>query len=283
MAAEAAGRLLVARENWQNRLQYLLPDEDASRLLSVTAGDARFAWDTVDSPQFAIDRYGIPWLFFIDGARQAVFYTRWLGRGWGAFGAAGKITRNTARMEDSHLPVDRVAVEERQLPGRSDIALLVENDSTTPSAVFRRIAVPTLAAEPGRKILFFDLEEIASLDGLSLALNQPRKEGQVLGPGAPGEPDADRIGPPVRVLKQNGLYRMWYAGVVESGFIRPLVGMVSRRICGKPGWPRLPPGQARPGSVSRQKRHQSPSRVGPVPCRNRDLLRSPGSDVGAPL
>ena len=210
-----AGRLLLVRENWQNRLQSAWPEEDASRLGPVTQNDARFAWDTVDSPQFSVDRYGIPWLFFIDGARQTAFYTRWLGSGWGAFGTAGKVAWNTPRMEDTHLPIDRISVEARQPAGRGDIGLLVESEGPRPAAYFRRISVPTLAAEPGRKILFLDLEEIGALDGLSLALNHPTKVGEVLGPGRRGEPDADHLGPPVRVLKQNGRYRMWYAGAAK--------------------------------------------------------------------
>ncbi len=211
VTAAPAG-LLAVRENWLNRLEYFRPAADPHPLHSVTAADARFAWDTAYAPQFALDGYGIPWLFFIDSARATVFYTRWLGTRWGSFGTAGKITRNSPRMEDGHLPIDRIAVEERLQAGQDGLGLLIENDSTTPAVAFRRITVPTLAADPGRKLLFLDLEELAAVDGIAQPLNSPRKQGQVLGPAPTGRPDSDYIGPPIRVLKQGANYRMWYAG-----------------------------------------------------------------------
>ena len=164
---------IAVREDQQNQLDRFFLDGSPPRLVSLSRSpeDRRFAWDTLHSPQFATDRYGTPWLFFIDSARQHVFYTRWLGGGWGPIGTAGKLTWNSGRFEDNHLPVDRIAVEERQAAG--DFGLLLENDTLTPGAEFFRVPVVRLSAEPGRKILFLDLEELASFDGLTLVLNPP--------------------------------------------------------------------------------------------------------------
>ena len=220
VVAEAGVRPLVIRENKLNRLEYFrMPGAEVPLpSINLSEDDPRFAADTLHSPQFCIDRHGVPWLFFIDSSRLHVFYTRWLGAGWGPIGTAGRLTHNSVRMEDSRLPIDRLSVEERMRADGSDFCLLIENTSTTPTAVFRRIAVPQLSADTGRKNLFFDLEEIASIDGLGLNLNSPRKQGPVLTPGRPGEFDSERSGPFVRVLKEEGRYRMWYAG-----FTRPPV------------------------------------------------------------
>jgi len=215
VVALVGGAPLVVRENKLNRLDYFRMPAPELPLpsISLSLDDPRFAADTLHSPQFSVDRHGVPWLFFIDSSRQHVFYARWLGTRWGPVGTAGRLTHNSARLEDSRLPIDRIAVEERMRADGNDLGLLIENTSTTPAAAFRRIELPRLEAEPGRKVLFLDLEEIAEIDGLQQHLNSPRKQGPVLPPGAPGDFDSDRTGPFVRVLKENGRYRMWYSGL----------------------------------------------------------------------
>ena len=76
-------------------------------------------------------------------------------------------------------------------------------------------AVPSLAAEPGKKVLFLDLLELAGKDRLELRVNAAEKyaDNPVIGPGGPNDFDSLRAGNFLRVLKVNGVYRMWYAAL----------------------------------------------------------------------
>ena len=211
---ESGSTLVAVRESNHHELQafHFADKSEVITTLNRDENDRRFAWDTLHSPQLIVDGHGVTWMFFIDSARRTVFHTRWLGTGWGPIGTAGSLVRNSSRMEDSHLVIDRIAVNLRRTAGRDEISLLMENTSDTPTAVFRRIGVLSPEATPGRKLLFFDLEEFAEIDGASLRLNSPTKQGTIIPPGEPGDFDDSRTGPFLRVLKENGRYRMWYAG-----------------------------------------------------------------------
>jgi hypothetical protein len=206
--------LLIVRENNHHQLQYFQPAKvpTAPALFTGAGDDRRFDWDTVHSPQLVVDGHGIPWVFFIDSARRTVFHSRWLGTRWGPIETTGSLVRNTSRMEDSHLAINRIAVDVRVTKGGSDIAVLMENTSDAPAVSFRRIPVPAPVAEPGRKLLFLDLGDLATLDGVMLNLNSPQKKGRIVNSGQPGDFDSHRTGPFLRVLKENNRYRMWYSG-----------------------------------------------------------------------
>ncbi len=212
--ARTGETLLAVRESIHHQLQFSLLNTTPATFSAVAAPavDHRFEWDTLHRQQLVVDGYGVPWLFFIDSARCTAFYTRWLGTRWGPILSAGSLIRNSARMEDNHLTIDRLAVEARTTKEGSEIALLLENTDAAPRMAFRRIAVPAPAAEPGSKLLFLDLNEIAEVDGAVLEVNAPHKQGTIIPRGAPDSFTADRTGPFVRVLKEDGLYRMWYSG-----------------------------------------------------------------------
>ena len=105
------GRTLAVYEDTYSHLMTVLPEEAPPRAVPLTRSRPRFAWHTFHSPQFALDRYGIAWLFFVDSARQHVFRTRWLGEDWGPIHNTAKLIRNSPRMEDNHLSIERLAVE----------------------------------------------------------------------------------------------------------------------------------------------------------------------------
>jgi hypothetical protein len=70
-------------------------------------------------------------------------------------------------------------------------------------------------ARPGTKILFFDLLEVQQMDGLALKLNAVQKHpgNPVIGAGEEGDFDEDGAGHFLRVIKEDGRYRMWYTGM----------------------------------------------------------------------
>ena len=208
--AETQGQLLAVYEDTYSHLVTIIPEGPTPRPIPLTRARPRFAWHTFHSQQVSLDRYGIAWLFFVDSARQHVFRTRWLGQKWGPIHSTAKLTWNSPRMEDNHLPIDRLAVEVASEETADEIGILLAHGA---NQAFHSIPVPSLEASPGKRILFLDLLEIQTLDGLELMLNQAEKyhNNPVIQAGEEKDPDAHGAGNFLRVLKEENLYRMWYS------------------------------------------------------------------------
>ena len=208
--AKTQGQLLAVYEDTYSHLKTILPEEATRGAIPLTRPRPRFAWHTFHSSQIRLDRYGIAWLFFVDSARQHVFRTRWLGEKWGPIHSTAKLTWNSPRMEDNHLPIDRLAVEVVRDETAPGIGILLTNGA---HQAFHSIPVPSLEAAPGKKVLFLDLAEIQNLNGLELELNQARKhrDNPVIEAGAAEDPDVHGAGNFLRVLKEENRYRMWYS------------------------------------------------------------------------
>lgn len=204
------GRTLAVYEDTYSHLMTVLPEDASPRAVPLTRSRPRFAWHTFHSPQFALDRYGVAWLFFVDSARRHVFRTRWLGEDWGPVHNTAKLTRNSPRMEDNHLSIDRLAVETGMGEGEPGIKILVTHGD---QQVLRSVPVPSLEASPGKKVLFLDLAEVQALANLRLRVNQAQKHpgNPVIQAGEEGDPDVHGAGNFLRVLKEDGVYRMWYS------------------------------------------------------------------------
>ncbi len=204
------GRTLAVYEDTYSHLVTVLPEEEPRRAVPLTRSRPRFAWHTFHSPQFTLDRYGVTWLFFVDSARQHVFRTRWLGQGWGPVHNTAKLVRNSPRMEDNHLSIERLAVETGMGEGAPGIKILLTHGD---QQALRSIPVPSLDASPGKKVLFLDLAEVQALENLRLRVNQARKHAgnPVIRAGGDGDPDVHGAGNFLRVLKEENVYRMWYS------------------------------------------------------------------------
>ena len=208
--AKTQSQLLAVYEDTYSHLRTTIPAEATQPSISLTRARPRFAWHTFHSQQITLDRYGIPWLFFVDSARQHVFRTRWLGQEWGPIHRTAKLTWNSPRMEDNHLPIDRLAVEGDTDKTAPDFGILLTHGA---HQAFHSIPVPSLKATPGKKVLFLDLAEIQNLKGIELKLNQAEKhqDNPVIQAGKPEDPDAHGAGNFLRVLKEDNVYRMWYS------------------------------------------------------------------------
>ena len=210
VVSEASGRAFAVYEDNYNQINSQFLQEEDGEKISLTGSLPRFRYHTLHSPQLSLDRYGIPWLFFVDSSRKHAFQTRWLGEKWGPIHRIAKMTRNSPRMEDNHLSIDGLAVQNQSLEGASTIGiLLVHGDEQ----VFQLVPVPSLVASPGRKVLFLDLQEIQEVEGLDLHLNQAKKYSgnPVIQAGKKDEPDFHGAGNFLRVLKEKGVFRMWYS------------------------------------------------------------------------
>ncbi len=208
--AETQSQLLAVYEDTYSHLRTILPAETTQPSIPLTRARPRFAWHTFHSQQITLDRYGIAWLFFVDSARQHVFRTRWLGQQWGPIQSTAKLTWNSPRMEDNHLPIDRLAVETEGGKTAPEIGILLAHGA---HQAFHSIPVPSLEASSRKKVLFLDLLEIQTLENLELKLNQAEKyqHNPVIQAGEENDPDAHGAGNFLRVLKEGNLYRMWYS------------------------------------------------------------------------
>ena len=204
------GKTLAVYEDTYSHLMTVLPESSPPRAVPLTRSRPRFAWHTFHSPQFALDRYGVAWLFFVDSARQHVFRTRWLGEDWGPVHNTAKLVRNSPRMEDNHLPIERLAVETDMGEGEPGIKILLTHGD---QQALRSVPVPSLEASPGKKVLFLDLAEVQALENLRLRVNSARKHAgnPVIQAGEENDPDVHGAGNFLRVLKEEGVYRMWYS------------------------------------------------------------------------
>ena len=231
---ETPAGILAVHESGTAELRSVFPGGEKKQHFPLTGEDERFAWDFCHSPRFAVDRYGIPWVFFVNGTRQHVFYARWLEKQWSPILNAYWLTRNTPRMDENHLSIERLAVEERMAEEAEGIGVSITHESRFPKTAYHTMPVPALTATPGTTVLFLDLKELQALDGLRLKVNEATKyEGNpVIGRGAAGDFDAGGASQ-LGVLKENGVYRMWYSGVFrEPGSKWPESGPVPMRRIG---------------------------------------------------
>jgi hypothetical protein len=225
--AETTGEVLAVHESGDS-LKYTFLERRPRPSHPLTDLDVRFAWDTVHSPRMVVDRYRVPWLFFIDSTRQHVFYSRWLGTRWSPIMNGFWLTRNTARHEDNHLSIDWLGLEHGAGADKSSIALVIGHRSRFPATLFHVLRVPSLKSDPGNRVLFLDLKEIQHIDGIALKVDTARKfsGNPVIAAGRPGEFDSQGASK-VKVLKQQGVYRAWYSGMYrEPGSEWPKSGSI---------------------------------------------------------
>ena len=129
-------RLLAIFESDHSLLEYTFVEEEPAERHPLSQLDSRLHWDTLHSPQIATDRYGVPWLFFINSARHHVFYSRWLGTTWGPIHNGPRLIRNSPRMEDNHLSVDLLSVQEETGADSTGIALTLAHETRFPVTAF---------------------------------------------------------------------------------------------------------------------------------------------------
>ena len=137
-------------------------------------------------------------------------------------------------MDENHLSIERLAVEEKMAEDAEGIGVSITHESRFPQTAYHTMPVPSLTATPGTTVLFLDLKELKALDGLRLKVNEATKyQGNpVIARGAAGDFDAGGASQ-LGVLKENGVYRMWYSGVFrEPGSKWPESGPVPMRRIG---------------------------------------------------
>jgi hypothetical protein len=167
-------------------------------------------------PILARDHHGIAWLFWVNGRRGYTFYARWLG------------SRFSAPYESRALPGDPFShgepltgpvlgethtVERKGAAGLGSLGVAISGREASSRVYFDRVLVPDLIAKPGRRVLFLDMLEVGAVDGLRESFHAMTKHptNPVVRPGAPGAFDDLRAHAYGEVLRDDGLFRLWYS------------------------------------------------------------------------
>jgi hypothetical protein len=168
-------QFLIAYETLYDEIEYAVEEGGKWRTTQrLSRADRRFAADVLHSPQLALDRHGLVWLFFSDATRRFTYFARWLGAGWSDVYDCRGIYYRAPRFETNLLGAGWLGVEKHPPPRAADLGITLANSLAATKTEFHRIPVPALAAAPGTSAIFFDLQEAAGLDGLDLALDEAR-------------------------------------------------------------------------------------------------------------
>jgi hypothetical protein len=208
--------LIIAYESIYAQIEYAVEEQGQWRNNQrLTSFDPRLTTDVLHSPQLSLDRHGVVWLVFSDTTRKFSYFTRWLGSAWSDIYDARGIYYRSPRFETNLLPADWLAVEKYPPGNAAELGISLANSLAEDRREFHRLTVPAPVVAAGSSTLFFDLLELAQLDGVELVLDQAQKNpgNPLLRQGPAGAFDQDRVFNHGSVLFDGDKFRMWYAGV----------------------------------------------------------------------
>jgi hypothetical protein len=157
-------------------------------------------------PRMAVDKHGVPWVFWPDTTRRHTYFARWLGSGFsdpyecrGAYYAPGE-----------HITV------EKHMPG--DAAEIGFAYAAAGRLFFGATPVPQLSTTDRRHVLFLDMLEIAETKGVGQRLNHFAKypRNPVFKPSEPRDWDDYGVTFP-NVRLHDGKFTMEYFGHGAGG------------------------------------------------------------------
>jgi hypothetical protein len=187
------------------------------------------AREPMHRPLLVRDGHDVGWVFWINGARNHTFASRWLGAGWSAPLDGRTLPSDpslhegaeAARLEALH------TVQKEATPGSDALGIALTAADPAGGVYFDRILVPGLRAAPGRKVLFLDLLEVAAARDVEPSFHPMRKHpaNPVLRPGPAGTFDSLRAHAYGEVMRENGKFRMWYTAWDASGATEPVTAL----------------------------------------------------------
>src|SRR6266849_1154389 len=152
-------------------------------------------------PRMAIDKYGVPWVFWPDTTRRHTYFARWLGS---AFSDEYECRGGY------YAPSEYITVEKRMPASASEIGFAYAAGGRL---YFGTQPVPSATIGDSRHFLFLDLLDFSEMRGVDQVLNRFTKSRQnpVFGPGDPGSWDDYGISFP-NVRYDRGKFMMEYSG-----------------------------------------------------------------------
>ena len=115
-------------------------------------------------PRMAVDKHGVPWVFWPDTTRRHTYFARWLGSRFSdAYECRGAY----------YAPSEYMTVEKHMPEDASEIGFAY---AAAGRLFFGTVPVPGPSTSDSRHILFLDMLEIAEIEGLRQNLNQFSKD-----------------------------------------------------------------------------------------------------------
>jgi len=152
-------------------------------------------------PKMALDKYGIPWVFWPDTTRRHTYFARWMGS---AFSDAEECRAGY------YAPSEYLTAEKRMPVTASEIGFAYV---AAGRLYFGTVPVPSASAAGNRHFLFLDMLEVSAMTGVTRELNQFQKyrDNPVFSAGAPGTWDDFGASFP-NVRYDRGKFTMEYSG-----------------------------------------------------------------------
>lgn len=184
-------------------------------------------------PKVALDRHGVPWVFWPDTTRRHTYFTRWLGTRFS----------DECELRGGYYAPSKELTVEKHMP--TDAPGLGFAYAAAGRLYFGCTRVPSVSTAETRHILFLDMLEVATVKGVDQKLNRFEKHpgGPIFTPGEPGSWDDFAVSFP-SVNYDRGKFRMdynavginqgwgeWQQGYAESEdgihWTRPKLGLIS--------------------------------------------------------
>ena len=169
------------------------------------------------NPILCKDHQGSALVFWANLSRGHTFYSRWLGTRFSAPFTARTVIDDLGSNDqatDTGPTLSRFHTVQRQARPGSPIGLALVGSTPSRPVYFDHLSGPDLKVEVGRKVLFLDLAEVESMEGLVESFHSMQKHpaNPVLRTGPPGSWDSQRAHAYGDVIFDGKKFQMWYSG-----------------------------------------------------------------------
>ncbi len=210
-------------------------DGDWNSPLTVTQDAPRRGGERWDMPRLIQGPDDAVWLAYHSQIRRRIFFHRWLGDMWGpridGRGIHHVNPTATGEFDEDLLPIAEVLIEGSRIHDAIEIRLTSTDSNWTrplprqpPVTRIESIGMVHMKAAPDESVIFIDTRDVAQTKGLVWKPHLPRKNpnNPLLSPRSnPDSPDATRLFNRGTVLRNNGLFRMWYSAVGANTPVNP--------------------------------------------------------------
>lgn len=168
---------------------------------STSGGTSRPMLEYLWRPQLAIDKHGVPWVFWPDTARRHTYYARWQGSCFSS--------RYECRLCPGFL--SRQVSVEKAMPRSADCIGMLS--AARGQILMDQVRVPSLSASVDRRVPLIDLLDVSAMADLEHHLSQAEKRaGNPIMRSDPKGWDNLAMALYGTVLYEKGQFRMWYLG-----------------------------------------------------------------------
>ena len=183
------------------------------------------------NPILVRDHQGSAWVFWANLSRGHTFFSCWLGNRFSAPYTSRTVIDDLAAGDaatDTGPTLSAFHTVQRQVSPRSPIGMALAGSTALRPVYFDRMILPELKVEKDRKVLFLDLAEIHSMEGLVESFHPMTKHpaNPILRTGPPDSWDSHRAHAYGAVHFDGDKFQMWYSGwsLSDSPFLPGTAG-----------------------------------------------------------